>query len=150
MGFGPGDIVDSVGGVEGDELGDGSGARGRGEVDDVEAAVAEDAEVLGGGDGEAGLVEGAELDGVAVERGFEYWHYNLHPLLLFISLSLRLALDLGENYRPEKEKGILLFNYHLLGIWRVVGYKETICSICENYTKASFLFSTSRNYLCKN
>lgn len=147
MGFGPGDIVDSVGGVEGDELGDGCGARGRGEVDDVEAAVAEDAEVLRGGDGEAGLVEGAELDGVAVERGFEYWHCNLHPLLLSIFLSLRLALDLGELQTRKKREGFLLFDYHLLGIWRVVGYKETICSICENYTKASFVFSTSRNYL---
>jgi len=40
----------------------------------VEAAVSEDTEVLGGGDGEAVLVEGAELDGVAVEGGFENRH----------------------------------------------------------------------------
>lgn len=79
MGLGPCDVVYAVGGVVGDELGDwlvgcGGAQRGRGEVDNVEAAVAEDAEVLGGGDGEPRLVEGAELDGVAVERGFKYWH----------------------------------------------------------------------------
>lgn len=70
VGLGPGDVVDAVGGVEGGNFGDGSG----GEVEDVEAAVAEDAEVLGGGDGEAVLVEGAEFDGVAVEGGFEDGH----------------------------------------------------------------------------
>lgn len=72
VGLGPGDVVDPVGGVEGGDFGDGSG--GGGEVEDVEAAVAEDAEVLGGGDGEAVLVEGAEFDGVAVEGGFEEGH----------------------------------------------------------------------------
>lgn len=40
----------------------------------MEAAVAEDTKVLGGGDGEAVLVEGAELDGVAIEGGFENRH----------------------------------------------------------------------------
>lgn len=40
----------------------------------MNAAVAKDAEVLRGGDGEARFVEGAEFDGVAVERGFEDWH----------------------------------------------------------------------------
>eukprot|EP00262_Sarcandra_glabra_P000578 TRINITY_DN1069_c0_g1_i1.p2 TRINITY_DN1069_c0_g1~~TRINITY_DN1069_c0_g1_i1.p2 ORF type:complete len:254 (-),score=-3.45 TRINITY_DN1069_c0_g1_i1:138-899(-) len=45
--FGPGGVVDAVSGVEGAELGD--GARGS-EVEDVEATVAEDAEILGCGD----------------------------------------------------------------------------------------------------
>ncbi|PON87316.1 hypothetical protein TorRG33x02_169520, partial [Trema orientale] len=76
VGLGPGDIVHAVGGVVRGELGDGcwGGARRGGEFEDVEAAVADDAEVLGGGDGEAVLVEGAELDGVAVEWGFEDGH----------------------------------------------------------------------------
>ena len=73
VGFGPGHVVDAVGGVVGDQLRDGEG-RLRGEVEDVEAAVAQDAEVLGGGHGQAVLVEGAELYGVAVERGFENRH----------------------------------------------------------------------------
>ncbi|CAI0476090.1 unnamed protein product [Linum tenue] len=69
VGFGPGEIVDAVGRVEGDDLGEGSG-RGWGKGEDVDASVADDTEVLGGGDGEAILVEGAEFDGVAVERRF--------------------------------------------------------------------------------
>lgn len=80
VGLGPGHVVDAVSGVEGGDLGDGGGGRGGGgreEVNDVEAAVSEDAEVLGGGDGEAGLVVGAEFHGVAVERGFEDWHLSL-------------------------------------------------------------------------
>lgn len=40
----------------------------------MEAAVAEDSKVLGSGDGETVLVEGAEFDGVAVEMGFEDRH----------------------------------------------------------------------------
>ena len=71
MGLGPGNIVDAVGGVEGGEFGDGSSGR---EVEDVEAAVAKDAEVLGGGNGETVLVEWAEFYCVAVEWGLEDWH----------------------------------------------------------------------------
>lgn len=40
----------------------------------METAVAEDAEVLGGGDGDAVFVEWTELDGVTVEGGFENRH----------------------------------------------------------------------------
>lgn len=40
----------------------------------MDTSVAEDAKILGGGDGKAGLIEGAELYGVAVEWGFEYRH----------------------------------------------------------------------------
>ncbi|GER24504.1 NAD-dependent glycerol-3-phosphate dehydrogenase family protein [Striga asiatica] len=69
VGFRPAEVVDAVGGVEGRALGDG-----RPELENVEAAVAEYAEVLGGGDGELVLVEWAELDGVAVEGGFEDRH----------------------------------------------------------------------------
>lgn len=72
MGFGPAEVVDAVGGVEGGELGDGGGG---GEVEDVDAAVSEDAEVLGGGDGELGFEEGGEFHGVAIEGGLEYWHF---------------------------------------------------------------------------
>lgn len=71
MGLGPGAVIDAVGGVEGGKGGD---AAGGGEFEDVEAAVAEDAEVLGGGDEEAGLVEGGEFHGVAVERSLEPRH----------------------------------------------------------------------------
>ena len=39
------------------------------------AAVAEDPKILSGGDGEAGLVEGTELHRIAVEWGFEGWHF---------------------------------------------------------------------------
>lgn len=74
MGFGPGEVVDAVGGVEEGELGDGGGGWGWGEVEDVEAAIAEDAEVLGGGYGQAVFVKGAEFNGVAVEWGFEHRH----------------------------------------------------------------------------
>lgn len=69
--FGPGDVVDSVGGVEGEVLGNWAGGV---EIENVQAAIAEDSEILGGGDGEAGLVEGAELDGVAIEGGFKDGH----------------------------------------------------------------------------
>lgn len=74
MGFGPGDVVDSVGGVEEGEFSDGGGRWRGGEVEDVETAIAEDAEVLGGGNRQAVFVEGAKFDGVAVERGFEHRH----------------------------------------------------------------------------
>ena len=75
VGFGPSDIVYAVGGVVGGELGDGCGGAASGrEVEDVEAAIAEDAEVLGGGYGETVLVERTEFDGVAVEWGFEEGH----------------------------------------------------------------------------
>jgi len=40
----------------------------------VEAAVSKDTEVLGGCDGKTVLVEGAKLDGVAIEGGFENRH----------------------------------------------------------------------------
>lgn len=39
----------------------------RGEGEDIEAAVADEAEVGGGGAGDAGVVEGGVFDGVAVE-----------------------------------------------------------------------------------
>ena len=51
VGLGPGDVVDAIGGVEGGDLYERGGRSGR-EVEDVEAAVAKDAEVLGGGYGE--------------------------------------------------------------------------------------------------
>ena len=73
VGLGEGEVVDAVGGVVGGELGEGLGRVG-GEGEDVEAAVAEDAEVLGGGDGDAVLVEGAELHRVTVEWGLENRH----------------------------------------------------------------------------
>lgn len=44
------------------------------EIEDVEATIAEDSEILGGGDGDAGFVEGAELDGVAIEGGLKDGH----------------------------------------------------------------------------
>lgn len=40
----------------------------------MNATISEDAEVLGGGDGDAVLVERTELDGVTVERSFEQGH----------------------------------------------------------------------------
>lgn len=89
VGFRPGEVVDAVSGVVSDELGDGDGGV-RGEVEDVETAVAEDSEVLGGGDGEAILVEWAELDGVTVERGFENGHCLIQldcGLLQFLQIS---------------------------------------------------------------
>lgn len=43
----------------------------------MKATISEDAEVLGGGDGDAVLVEGTELDGVTVERSFEKGHGRL-------------------------------------------------------------------------
>lgn len=69
--FGPRNIVDTVSGVESDVLGNGTGGI---EIEDVKAAIAEDSEILGGGDGDAGLVEGAEFDGVAIEGGFKDGH----------------------------------------------------------------------------
>lgn len=72
MGFGPCEVVNTVGSVEGDEFGE-SGSGG-GDVEDVDAAITEDSEVLGGGNGETGLVEGREFDGVAVKWGFEDGH----------------------------------------------------------------------------
>lgn len=74
MRFRPSDVVNAVGSVERGELRD--GLRGV-EVEDVETAVAEDAEVLGGGDGETVLEKWTEFDGVAVKRGFEYRHVCL-------------------------------------------------------------------------
>lgn len=69
--FGPRDVVDSVGGVEGDVFGYGTGGI---EIEDVEATIAEDSEILGGSDGDAGFVEGAELDGVAIEGSLKDGH----------------------------------------------------------------------------
>lgn len=40
----------------------------------MDAAITQDSEVLGGGNGETGLVEGREFNGVAVKRGFEDGH----------------------------------------------------------------------------
>lgn len=71
MGFRPGNVVNAVGGVEGGDFGDWAGGR---KLDDVETAVAEDAEVLRSGDGETLFVKRAEFDGVTVEWGFEYRH----------------------------------------------------------------------------
>ncbi|KAK3431196.1 hypothetical protein EUGRSUZ_E02750 [Eucalyptus grandis] len=76
--FRPGDVVDAVGGVEGGDLGDG-GARGGRQGEDVEAAVAEDAEVLGGRRREAVLVEGAELDGIFSGKGCFETSDELYP-----------------------------------------------------------------------
>lgn len=45
----------------------------------MEAAVSEDAEVLGGGDEKAALVEGAEPDGVAAEGRLEPRHRRSSP-----------------------------------------------------------------------
>lgn len=73
MRFRPGDVVDAVGGVVSGDFGDWEGGIG-GEFEDVETAVAEDAEVLSGGDGDAIFVERAEFDGVTVEWGFKNWH----------------------------------------------------------------------------
>lgn len=72
MRFGPGDVVNTVGSVEGDEFRESGSARR--EVEYVETAVSEDAEVLGSGDGEARLVEGREFDRVAIERRFKNRH----------------------------------------------------------------------------
>lgn len=69
--FGPRDVVDSVGGVKGDVLGDGAGGI---EIEDVKATIAEDSKILGSGDGDTGLVKGAELDRVAIEGGFKDGH----------------------------------------------------------------------------
>jgi len=41
----------------------------------VKTAISEDSKVLGSGDGETRFVKRAELDGVAVEWGFEDWHW---------------------------------------------------------------------------
>lgn len=71
MRFRPSYVVNAVGSVERGELRD--GLRGV-EVQDVETAVAEDAEVLGGGDGETVLEKWTEFDGVAVKWGFEHRH----------------------------------------------------------------------------
>lgn len=84
MGLRPGTVVDAIGGFKGSELGDDAG--GRGEVEDVEAAIADEAEVLGGGDEDAGLVEGAELHGVTIELGSERWHRRFSRVF-FLSLS---------------------------------------------------------------
>lgn len=75
VGLGPGGVVDGVGCVEGDGVGEEVGL----EFEDVEAAVAEDSEVLGGSGEEAVLVERGELHGVAVEGSAEDWH----ALLIF-------------------------------------------------------------------
>lgn len=69
----PGAVVDAVGRVEEAELGDGGLGGGR-ELEDVEAAVAEDAEVLGGGDGEPVLIKRAEFYRIAIKGGFEERH----------------------------------------------------------------------------
>lgn len=76
MGFRPAEVVDAVGGVEGGAFCDGGS-----ELEDVEAAVAEYAEILGRGDCELVLVEWAEFDGVAVERGLENWHVAVAALV---------------------------------------------------------------------
>lgn len=95
VGLGPAAVVDAVGGVEGGELRDGGGTRGGGggeEVEDVEAAIAEDAEVLGGGDEKAALVEGAESDGVAAEGRLEQRHRRSLPGITIPSSSICFSL----------------------------------------------------------
>lgn len=72
--FRPAEVVDAVGRVEGGALCDGGT-----ELEDVDAAVAEYAEILGGGDCELVLVERAEFDGVAVERRLKHWHVVATP-----------------------------------------------------------------------
>lgn len=67
--FRPAEVVDAVGRVEGGAFCDGGA-----ELEDVDAAVPEYAEILGGGDCELVLVERAELDRVAVERRLKHWH----------------------------------------------------------------------------
>lgn len=57
MGFRPAAIVDAVGGVEGGEFSD----RRRGELEDVETAVSEDSEVLGGANCYLRFVKRAEF-----------------------------------------------------------------------------------------
>lgn len=74
MGFRPGKVVDAISSIEGDEFGAwGGGSRRQGE--NVKTAISEDSKVLGSGDGETRFVKRAELDGVAVEWGFEDWHW---------------------------------------------------------------------------
>ncbi|CAL4888896.1 unnamed protein product [Urochloa decumbens] len=74
VGFGPGAVEERVGGGEGEDRGWGGGGAGAGEVEDDEVAVADEAEVLRGGDEEAVLVERAEADGEARRRGLERRH----------------------------------------------------------------------------
>lgn len=74
MRFRPSDVVNAVGSVERGELRE--GLRGV-EVEDVETAVTEDSEVLGGADGETVLEKWTEFDGVAVKWGFENRHVVL-------------------------------------------------------------------------
>ncbi|KAI4304910.1 hypothetical protein MLD38_040367 [Melastoma candidum] len=68
MGFGPGKVVDAVDGVEGETGGDWGRSSAAGEGEDVESTVAENAEVLGGSDGEEIGVERGELDGVPFKK----------------------------------------------------------------------------------
>lgn len=72
VGLRPSNIVGSVSSVEENNFGSGAG---RGEVEDMDATVAENPKILGGGDRYAGLEEGAELHSIAIERGFEEWHF---------------------------------------------------------------------------
>lgn len=97
--FRPADVVDSVGCVEGGALGDGGA-----ELEDVDPAVAEYAEILRGGDGDLVLVERAEFDGVAVERRLENWHFSaaeigVLPVLDWIISSgvIRYSAQLFDN-----------------------------------------------------
>lgn len=82
----PSDIVYSISSLETSEFGNLAGV---GEVKDMAATVADDPKVLGGGDGEAGLEEGAELHRVAVQWDFEGWHF-----LAFWDLEESSFLDL--------------------------------------------------------
>lgn len=69
MGLRPAKVVDAVGGVKGNDFSDGGV-----QLEDVDAAVSEYAEVLGRGNRELGFVEWAEFDGVTVEGGLEDRH----------------------------------------------------------------------------
>lgn len=75
--FRPSYVVNAVRSVERSELGDGLGGV---EVKDVDTAVSEDAEVLGGADGQTVLVKWTEFHGVAVKWGFKYRH-NYFPTI---------------------------------------------------------------------
>lgn len=73
--LGPSAVVDAIGGVEGAELDDGAG--GGVDVDDLDSAIPDDAEVLGARHHEPRLEEGTELDGVPAEPRLEDRHRSI-------------------------------------------------------------------------
>ena len=62
----------------------------------MDTAIAEDSEVLSGGDCDARLVERAKLDGVTVERGFENRHGLdlLGTLIFWIMIIFAISVSL--------------------------------------------------------